>query len=142
MVGSVAEMEHVEGVEQRATPGAEQRGELAEHDHRRIGVLITDSVIREVAVAFLGTEQEERGVAQGERGASTERERGGIGAGAFDQAAAPVLEFAGDPLEADECLDTADAMAGTDRSDQRGRDERFHHGGIGRTGVGQNPGIF
>ena len=56
VVGSVAEVQHIERVEERAAARAEQRGELAEHDHRGVSILVADGVVREVAVAFLGAE--------------------------------------------------------------------------------------
>ncbi|MEY3711931.1 MAG: hypothetical protein RL104_714, partial [Bacteroidota bacterium] len=93
-------------------------------------------VIGEVTVALLGAEQEEGRVAQRERSAATQGERGGVGAGAPDEAAVPVLELAGDPLEADQRLDAAYAVAGAEGGDERRGHERLDHRGVRRAGFG------
>ena len=81
-------------------------------------------------------------MAQRERSAATQGERGGVGAGAPDEAAVPVLELAGDPLEADQRLDAAYAVAGAEGGDERRGHERLDHRGVRRAGFGQDAGVL
>ena len=56
-----------------------------------------------------------------------EREGRRVGARPRGEFARPAFELPGDPLEPDQRLDAANAVAGADGLDERGRDEGLDH---------------